>query len=64
MNDATYMALLAEVTANVKALITAKHPDASALLHDALKLLGKSDRQMRRLARKAKAAEVIGKTSK
>ena len=58
------MALLAEVTKNLKGIVASDHPDTGKILNDALKLLGKVNSQTRQLARVKPADKVVGKTAK
>ena len=64
MDNATYVALLAEVTKNLKSVVACEHPETSKILNDVFKLLGKINSQSRQLARKAAADKVVGKGAK
>ena len=64
MDNATYVALLAEVTKNLKGIVACEHPDTSKLLNDVFKLLGKINTQSRQLSRKATTDKVVAKGAK
>ena len=64
MDNASYVALLAEVTKNLTGIVASEHPDTSKLLNDVFKLFSKINTQSRQLSRKAATDKVIGKGAK
>ena len=64
MDNATYMANLVKIAADLKAIIASDHAMTGQILNDALKLLSKVNTQTRKLTREAKALEVVRKGAK